>query len=123
MAPDRRTRLDPASEALDAARDRDINKNMGKLNNIGFSHWFRSRLEADKIAAHDIVRVISVHKDKYTIINGLGEVFAELSGNLLHTANSSTDLPTAGDRVYADFYDDDTHAIIHGVVPRKTLLK
>jgi ribosome biogenesis GTPase len=32
-------------------------------------------------------------------------------------------LPTVGDWVYADFYDDDTHAIIHGVIPRKTILK
>jgi len=96
---------------------------MDKLGNTGFSHWFRSRLEADKVAAHDIARVVAVHKDRYTITNGLGEVFAELSGNLFYTANSSTDLPTTGDWVYADFYDDDTHAIIHGVIPRKTLLK
>jgi len=96
---------------------------MDKLDNIGFSHWFRSRLNADKVAAHDIARVVSVHKDRYTVTNGLGEVFAELSGNLFYTANSSTDLPTTGDWVYADFYDDDTHAIIHGVIPRKTLLK
>jgi len=96
---------------------------MGKLEHIGFSHWFRSRLDADKVAAHDIARVVSVHKDRYIITNGLGEIFAELSGNLFYTANSSTDLPTTGDWVYADFYDDDTHAIIHGVIPRKTLLR
>ena len=113
----------PFNLALGATRDRDINNNMDKLDNIGFSHWFRSRLEADKVAVHDIARVVSVHKDRYTISNGLGEVFAELSGNLFYTANSSIDLPTTGDWVYADFYDDDTHAIIHGVIPRKTLLR
>ncbi|MCW8947465.1 MAG: ribosome small subunit-dependent GTPase A, partial [Sedimenticola sp.] len=96
---------------------------MDNLNNIGFSHWFRSRLDADKVAAHAIARVVSVHKERYTITNGQGEVFAELSGNLFYTADSPTDLPTTGDWVYADFYDDDTHAIIHGVMPRKTLLR
>ncbi len=96
---------------------------MDKLNRIGFSHWFRSRLDADKVAAHAIARVVSVHKERYTITNGKGEVFAELSGNLFYTADSPTDLPTTGDWVYADFYDDDTHAIIHGVMPRKTLLR
>ncbi|MCW8945243.1 MAG: ribosome small subunit-dependent GTPase A, partial [Sedimenticola sp.] len=40
-----------------------------------------------------------------------------------YTADSPTDLPTTGDWVYADFYDDHTHAIIHGVMPRKTLLR
>lgn len=96
---------------------------MDKLENIGYSHWFQSRLDAEKIAAHEVARVVSVHKDRYIITNGQGEVFAELSGNLFYTANSATDLPTVGDWVYADFYDDDTHAIIHGVTPRKTLLK
>ena len=95
---------------------------MDRLDNLGFSHWFRSRLDADKVAAHDIARVVSVHKDRYTITNGLGAVIAELSGNLSYSANSSTDLPTTGDWVYADFYDDDTHAIIQEVIPRKTLL-
>ena len=42
---------------------------------------------------------------------------------MFYTAQSSTELPTTGDWVYADFYDGDSHAIIHGVVPRKTLLK
>lgn len=106
-----------------AIRDRDLNKIMDKLENIGFSHWFRSRLDADKAAAHELARVVSVHKDRYIVTNGQREVFAELSGNLFYTASSATDLPTTGDWVYADFFDDDTHAIIHGVVPRKTLLK
>jgi ribosome biogenesis GTPase len=57
------------------------------------------------------------------VTNDLEEVYAELSGNLIYTANSSTDLPTTGDWVYVDYYDDDTHAIIHGVVPRRTLLR
>mgnify|MGYP001549255098 CR=1 FL=1 len=96
---------------------------MDKLEKMGFSHWFHDRLEADKAAAHEVARVVAVHKDRYTLNNGLVEVIAELSGNLLYTANSAADLPTVGDWVYADFYDDDTHAIIHSVVPRKTLLK
>jgi len=96
---------------------------MHKLEKIGFSEWFESQLDSDKVAAHEVARVLSVHKDSYTITNGYVEVFAELSGNLIYSTNSSTELPTTGDWVYADFYDDDTHAIIHGVVPRKTLLK
>jgi ribosome biogenesis GTPase len=96
---------------------------MDRLENIGFGHWFRNSLDADKAAAHDIARVVSVHKDRYIVTVGLGEVFAELSGNLFYAANTATDLPTTGDWVYADFYDDDAHAIIHGLIPRKTLLK
>ena len=96
---------------------------MKDLEKIGFSHWFQNRLDADKAAAHEVARVVAVHKDRYMINNGLAEVIAECSGNLLYTSNSAAALPTVGDWVYADFYDADTHAIIHSVVPRKTLLK
>jgi ribosome biogenesis GTPase len=96
---------------------------MDKLENMGYGDWFRSRADVEKTAAHEIARVVSVHKDSYLVTKGQGEVFAELSGNLFYTARASSDLPTTGDWIYADFHDDDSHAIIHGVVPRKTLLK
>ncbi len=96
---------------------------MDKLATIGFNDWFRPHLDNEKAAIHDLARVVTVHKDSYTVTKGDGEVFAELAGNLFYTASSPLDLPTTGDWVYAAFYDDDSHAIIHGLVPRKTLLK
>jgi ribosome biogenesis GTPase len=111
------------SRALVVIRYQDIIEGMDKLEDIGLSDWFRSRLEDDKLAAHELARVVSVHKDRYIVSKGQAEIFAELAGNLFYTAESPTDLPTTGDWVYADFYDDNTHAIIHEVVPRKTLLK
>jgi len=96
---------------------------MEKLETIGYDDWFRTQVDVDKAAAHDIARVISVHKDSYLITKGKGDVFAECSGNLLYMSRSPLDLPTTGDWVYADFHDGESHAIIHGVVPRKTLLK
>lgn len=96
---------------------------MQKLENLGFSEWLKNQLDADMTSAHELARVLSVHKDSYLVSKGSGEVYAELTGHLMYTANSATELPTTGDWVYTDFYDDDTHAIIHGIVPRKTLLK
>ena len=96
---------------------------MDELENLGFSDWFRNRLDAEKSVAHELARVVSVHKDNYLVSKGPGEVFAELSGNLSYSADSAASLPTTGDWVYADFHDDDTHAIIHALVPRKTLLQ
>lgn len=96
---------------------------MSDLKSIGYSSWFESRADDKKIAAHGVARVVSVHKDSYTVTKGGEAIFAELSGNLLYSTESASDLPTTGDWVYADFFDDDTHAIIYGVFPRKTLLK
>lgn len=96
---------------------------MSDLKHLGYSDWFKSRADTEKLTAHDVARIVAVHKDSYSVTKGAGEIFAELSGNLLYSAESASDLPTTGDWVYADFYDDDTHAIIYGVFPRKTLLK
>ncbi|MCP3690206.1 MAG: ribosome small subunit-dependent GTPase A [Gammaproteobacteria bacterium] len=96
---------------------------MSSLQNLGFNDWFKSRADETKSAAHDIARVVSVHRDSYTVTKDGQDVFAELSGNLLYSSESACDLPTTGDWVYADFFDDDSHAIIYGVIPRKTLLQ
>ena len=96
---------------------------MSELESIGYNDWFKSRIDNAMVSSHDIARVVAVHKNSYTITKGDKEIFAELSGNLLYGTDSTSDLPTTGDFVYADFYDDDTHAIIFGLFPRKTLLK
>jgi len=72
---------------------------------------------------HELARVIAVHRDSYLINKGGTDVFAEPIGKLIYGADSPLDLPTTGDWVYADFYEEDSHAIVHEVLPRKTLLK
>lgn len=109
--------------SLGARIDREINLIMNDLESIGYSDWFKSRVDNEKSAIHDIARIVSVHKDSYLLTKGGEEIFAELSGSLVYCSESASELPTTGDWVYADFYDDDTHAIIAGVFPRKTLLK
>lgn len=93
------------------------------LEKLGFDTWFRSRGDQRQSAAHGVARVVSVHKDSYKVTTGQEDIYAELSGNLLYSTGAAVELPTTGDWVYADCYDDDTHAIIYGVFPRKTLLK
>ncbi len=96
---------------------------MSYLEDLGYGDWFKQHGDDDMLMAHEVARVVSVHKDSYTVTQGGAEIFAELSGNLLYRVESPRDLPTTGDWVYADFFDDHTHAIIHGVFPRKTLLQ
>ena len=96
---------------------------MDRLEQLGYDHWFQSHVDNDLGAGHDVARVISVHRDRCAVTKGSGPVGAECSGNLLYSADSPLDLPTTGDWILADFFDDDTHAIIHRVLPRKSLLK
>ena len=100
---------------------------MTDLESLGYDDWFQQQADPAQLKSHGLARVIAVHRESYLISKGAEEprreIFAELAGNLLYSAASSLDLPTSGDWVYADTYDDDTHAIIFGVLPRKSLLK
>lgn len=96
---------------------------MDKLEKLGFKPWFKNHLDSKQMAVHELARVLSVHRDSYIISKGDAEVFAEITGHFAYTAEAASDLPATGDWVYADFYDDETHAIIHATLPRRTLLK
>lgn len=96
---------------------------MENLERIGYDSWLQAHIDANKMAGHEIARVISVHRGSYMVSKGDVEVFAELIGKLAYSSDAVADLPTTGDWVYVDFYDDDTHAIIHDVLPRKTLIQ
>ena len=93
------------------------------IKNLGFDDWFQTNTDSENFANHEIARVISVHKNSYMISKGVGDVFAELAGKMIYSTDSSVDLPTVGDWVAADFFDNDQHAIIHNLLARKTLLK
>ncbi|PNX45760.1 MAG: ribosome small subunit-dependent GTPase A [Thermoplasmata archaeon M8B2D] len=93
------------------------------LETIGFDNWFLSRVTPENLEQFHIARVVAVHKDSYIINNGETDIKAELVGKLIYSASSPTDYPATGDWVLANFYDEDTFAIINEVLPRKSLLK
>jgi ribosome biogenesis GTPase len=99
-------------------------KNVSEIiKNLGFDKWFQDNIDPENLAEFEIARVIAVHKDSYIVSNGKNDVFAELLGKMTYSAVSPVDYPTIGDWVLVHFYDDDTFAIIHEILPRKTLLK
>lgn len=93
------------------------------LSKLGFSEYFQLKAEAAKLQNFTLCRVTSVNKNSYTVSNGEHDIFAELTGKFLFQADSPLDLPTVGDWVYTQLFDDNSLAIIHEIVPRKSLLK
>ncbi|MCI5147469.1 MAG: ribosome small subunit-dependent GTPase A, partial [Candidatus Electrothrix sp. AR3] len=83
----------------------------------------QERVAPDSLEQFDIARVVAVHKESYTISNGDVDVHAELVGKLIFSAASPVDYPAVGDWVLASYYDENTFAIIHEVLSRKSLLK
>jgi len=93
------------------------------IRKLGFDKWFQEHVEPVDLNSFDIARVMAVHKDSYMINMGGNDVSAELIGKMAFSAASPVDYPTVGDWVFAKFYDDNTLAIIHNILPRKSLLK
>ena len=93
------------------------------LKTIGFDRCYLNKVPPGDLEQLDIARVVAVHKDSYTISNGEVDVLAELVGKILFSASSPIEYPAVGDWVLANFYDENTFAIIHEILPRKSLLK
>jgi len=100
-----------------------MNNISNKLKRIGFDKFFLEKLPPGSSEQFDIARVVAVHKEGYTISNGELDVLAELVGKIIFSASSPVEYPAVGDWVLAIFYDKNTFAIIHEILPRKSLLK
>ncbi|MCI5157803.1 MAG: GTPase RsgA, partial [Candidatus Electrothrix sp. AUS1_2] len=94
-----------------------------KLSALGFDPALLGNRPPDSLEHFSIAKIAAVHKDSYTVTDGENNLAAELIGKLLFNASSPLDYPAVGDWVLAGFYDDDTLAIIHEILPRKSLLK
>jgi len=95
---------------------------MNNLKKLGFNNWFQDKVDLSK-TDFNIVRLISINKNSFVVSNGVKEIYAELTGKFLFNSEDSLDMPAVGDFVYAQFFDDDELAIIHDILPRKSLLK
>ena len=69
----------------------------------------------------EIGRILSEHKERYTVGTEQGELDAEISGNLRFSAMSREDFPAVGDWVWLTSYDSD-FAIIHKILPRSSTI-
>ena len=93
------------------------------LASLGYDEWFEKH--ASNLLRDDFfpARIIEVNRRNFRISDGRREMVAELSGKFLFTAEDNSVLPTVGDWVVIQAFDDHSTAIIHHVLPRKTLLK
>ena len=93
------------------------------LEKLGFDDWFQKESKSILKDDFSIARIIEVNKNNYKVSNGSNEIFAELTGKYVFNATNSTDYPTIGDWVAIQYFDNNSHAIIHDILQRKSLLK
>lgn len=94
-----------------------------KLEDLGFSEWFKEKLEESQQNEFSLARISTVNKNNYIIRNENAEIPAETTGKIMYGAETNLDLPTVGDWVSVEYFNEDTFAIIHNILPRKSLLK
>ena len=71
-----------------------------------------------------VARITAVDRGRYLIRGEGGEVPAELTGRLLHLAESSAELPCVGDWVCVRYRDGGgAQASIHRLLPRRSFLR
>ena len=90
---------------------------------LGLNAWLENSLDHDKLTEYKLARVTTVDKESYIIRGEDNEARAELTGKLMYSASSPLDYPTVGDWVYVQYFNDDSFAIIHELIPRRTVLK
>jgi len=94
-----------------------------KCKDLGFTDWFQEKYKEFQQPGYSIARIVAVNKDNFLIRNPKSEIPAEVTGKILFGAESNLDLPCVGDWVQVKYYNNHTLAIIHQVLPRKSLLK
>ncbi len=75
-------------------------------------------MQTDK---YKIGRILSQEKGMYFMISECGEQLAEVSGKFRYNALNTSDFPTVGDFVAADCGNAESNAVIHEILPRKSL--
>jgi len=94
-----------------------------ELTDLGFNRKFQNFVKKNDPSPFQLARVIIVNRDNYILRNQAGEVQAELSGKLLFEAESTQNFPAVGDWVTVDYFNEESFAVIHEILPRQSLLK
>ncbi len=94
-----------------------------KLHDLGFNEWFIQKLQESGKTDYHVARITSVNKGSYLARNEGSEVLAELAGEFIYSAESKLRYPVVGDWAFVRYHNANTLAIIHDLLPRKTILK
>jgi ribosome biogenesis GTPase len=92
------------------------------LTNLGLTDEITAYIENNDLSGFALGRVTQEHRERYIVSTGENEYDAEITGNLRFSADSRADFPSVGDWVTMIIYDPDL-AIIHKVLPRKSVLE
>jgi len=94
------------------------------LNNTLKKYGLTEKIELESKQYNDLslARVIEQQRNMYKVISAEGELNAKVSGKFEYQSDSQDGFPAVGDWVMVSIIDD-TQAIIHNILKRKSLMK
>jgi len=92
------------------------------LNDLGYDSQLDTFIQSHDLADFEIGRIIRESKKKYMVKTELGNYNGQISGKLRHEAKNRSDYPAVGDWVAIKPMEKD-QAIIHEILPRKTIIE
>lgn len=92
------------------------------LSDLGFRDELDDFIKENNLTHLSTGRITREHRERYVVSTGDEEYDAEITGNLRFTSNSRADFPAVGDWVTMTIYDSDK-AVIHNILPRKSVLE
>lgn len=92
------------------------------LKELGYNSEIDNYISDNNLSTFSVGRVTQEHRERYIVSTGENEYDAEITGNLRFSADSRADFPAVGDWVTLIIHDSDL-AIIHKILPRKSVLE
>lgn len=93
-----------------------------KLEDLGYNSFFEEKRKQLGLDEFSVARVVVEYRGSYKVKNENGEFLAKVTGKQMFEASSREDYPAVGDFVAITELNSE-QAVIHGVLPRKTLIK
>ncbi|HPA87139.1 MAG TPA: ribosome small subunit-dependent GTPase A [Bacteroidales bacterium] len=96
--------------------------NLKNLSGTGLTEELSRMIMEPEFKDFSIGRITQEHRERYVVFDGENEYNAEVTGNLRFSAAGRSDFPAVGDWVAMKVYEGG-QAIIHKILPRKTVLE
>jgi ribosome biogenesis GTPase len=96
---------------------------MPGLMDLGYDERIETLAQEHRAQGFAVARVTEEHRGSYVIRGENFEIPAEVSGKVMFQAERRSDYPAVGDWVAVTTYDDDAHAVIHAILPRRTTIE
>ncbi|MBI4979493.1 MAG: ribosome small subunit-dependent GTPase A [Spirochaetes bacterium] len=93
-----------------------------QMSDIGWNSFFEDHFTPFRENGLTAMRIIRENREHYTACNDTGEYACEVTGTFRYEHTRKSQFPTAGDWVAVSIIPDEKKAMIHALIPRKSML-